>query len=204
LCAAGGDITDVSEAAWFAAGSSAAADPSLLCGAPAFGDQQPPVTLQWVPGPGDFLQALSAMGCRMPAAAGAAATAAASTPAGKRQQARSAAAAAAALESEGSDPGSYADANLPLLLGLLRHVCRLGVQGRLQVKLGGGNAPKELALLLLALLLDPRAGGGAAGHGLLQDALASLLAAAGDVEWRRLQGQLLEALAPPGIGPSHR
>jgi hypothetical protein len=72
------------------------------------------------------------------------------------------------------------------------------------VKLGGGNAPKELALLLMALMLDPRAGGSAAGHGLVQDALSWLLAAASDVEWRRLQGQLLEALAPPGIGPSNR
>jgi hypothetical protein len=83
-------------------------------------------------------------------------------------------------------------------------VCRLGVQGRVPVKLGGGNAPKELALLLMALMLDPRAGGSAAGRGLLQDALSWLLAVASDVEWRRLQGQLLEALAPPGIGPSNR
>jgi hypothetical protein len=169
-----------------------------------FADQRPPVTLQWVPGPTDFLQALTAMGCRMPAAA---AAAAASTPAGKRQQSRSAAAAAAAAVDsgpEGSELGSYADSNLPLLLGLLRHVCRLGVQGRMPIKLGGGNAPKDLALLLMALMLDPRASGSAAGRGLLQDALAWLLAAASDVEWRRLQGQLLEALAPAGLGPSNR
>jgi hypothetical protein len=74
----------------------------------------------------------------------------------------------------------------------------------LQFKLGGGSAPKQLALLLMALLLDPHAAGSAAGRGVLQDALGALLAAADEVEWRRLQGQLLEALAPPGFGPSSR
>ncbi|WIA32736.1 hypothetical protein OEZ86_005922 [Tetradesmus obliquus] len=121
----GGEVPDVSEAPWFAADSSAS-DASLLCGAPAFADQQPP------------------------------------------------------------------------------HVCRLGAQGRLRFKLGGGAAPKQLALLLMALMLDPRAAGSAAARGVLQGALAALLAAADDLEWRRLQGQLVEALTPPGFGPSNR
>ncbi|KAF6251785.1 hypothetical protein COO60DRAFT_1644676 [Scenedesmus sp. NREL 46B-D3] len=180
----GGDVADVSDAPWFSADSSCRGDTSLLCGAPAFADQQPPVTLHSNSSRSSF------------------------PPAARRQQARSNPPAAAAadtdLGSAGSQEGSYADANLPLLLSLLRHLCRLGVQGRVQVKLGGGHAPKQLALLLMALMLDPRAGGSAAGRGLLQDALASLLALASDVEWRRLQGQLLEALAPPGIGPSRR
>jgi hypothetical protein len=205
LFPAGGEAPDVSEAPWFAAdssgssSSSSAYDPSLLCGAPAFAVQQPPVTLQWLPTAEDFLQALTDMGCSMPAAA----AAAASTPGGKRQQGRSSTTAAAAADG-GATQGDYADANLSLLLGILRHVYRLGVQGRLQLKLGGGNPPKQLAVLLMALLLDPRAAGSAAGRGVLQEALAALLSAADELEWRRLQGQLLEALAPPGIGPSHR
>uniref|UniRef100_A0A383VBQ3 Uncharacterized protein n=1 Tax=Tetradesmus obliquus TaxID=3088 RepID=A0A383VBQ3_TETOB len=202
----GGEVPDVSEAPWFAADSSAA-DASLLCGAPAFADQQPPVTLQWLPSPEDFVQALTAMGCRMPAPATTAAEAT-STPGGRRQQGRSSAAAAAADAAvsgpAGMVQGCYADANLALLLALLQHVCRLGAQGRLQLKLGGGAAPKQLALLLMALMLDPRAAGSAAARGVLHGALAALLAAADDLEWRRLQGQLLEALAPPGFGPSNR
>ncbi|WIA12572.1 hypothetical protein OEZ85_006231 [Tetradesmus obliquus] len=204
LVCPGGEVPDVSEAPWFAADSSAA-DASLLCGAPAFADQQPPVTLQWLPSPEDFLQALTAMGCRMPAPAAAAAT---TTPGGRRQQGRSSAAAAdadaAVSGPAGMVQGCYADANLALLLALLQHVCRLGAQGRLRFKLGGGAAPKQLALLLMALMLDPRAAGSAAARGVLQGALAALLAAADDLEWRRLQGQLVEALTPPGFGPSNR
>lgn len=200
----GAEVPDVSEAPWFAADSSAA-DASLLCGAPAFADQQPPVTLQWLPSPEDFLQALTAMGCCMPAPAAAAAT---TTPGGGRQQGRSSAAAAdadaAVSGPAGMVQGCYADANLALLLALLQHVCRLGAQGRLRFRLGGGAAPKQLALLLMALMLDPRAAGSAAARGVLQGALAALLAAADDLEWRRLQGQLVEALTPPGFGPSNR
>lgn len=153
-------------------------------------------SIAWLPSDADFVGALTALGC--------CAEHAGAWGIGRGAAGRQGAAAAAGGQGliAQAQPLPHAH-NLRLLLQLLVRLCRLAGAGRLPLPLalGVGGQGQALARLLLALQLDEAVC--LVAKGSLEDACASLLEAAGEVEWSRLAPALLEALAG-GLGPSAR
>eukprot|EP00775_Hariotina_reticulata_P002481 gene2481-2785_t len=143
-------------------------------------NQQPTVTIGWLPTDVDLLEAFTALGYLRDGSKG----------------------------SSKKQPAAAADELLPLacdnikmLLQLITQLCRLGAAGKLPVQLGCGGHGQQLAVLLLRLQLDNRVV--TSCKRAADEAFAAFLEAPGATDWSRMVPVLLEALSG-GIGPSHR